>query len=620
VPVLTNPHVVFRVGPGPRRMRRVHFREGWCYELNNRAKHEVMNGSPDEARVHLIFDWVPRATWRAAATERCGGGLRLVQLGRGAALRQTRRRLFVTNYGSGADRHHGTTIDGGGNGNKGGSGRAVATKRTDALGREEKKARVSAAPGAATATDTTAPIDTPEDVLLASATELYNKCVRVPPPAATLGSLTQECKSVALPVFQALRSFSNGETTTRVLRRRLQALLGADSWRDAADVFVHACPDPERRDHWMRYLARIDTYLAEAKERRGTGSGSGGDPTATPAADAVDTLDSEYEFDELDMVGDDAANEHAFASPQAVRPLPGFVIAGVMKSGTTSLYDLLMQHPCCRRGRQKEPHVMDWRFAHVEKYAAQYLQARAHANQGIGAGAGVGADEDELHREVAAHNLRRPGGGAAIVHNAEERLDETIRNMYLQFFGPSIEELGQNAALTVGDGSPSYIMGGAKVARRIRKYAPGAKVLIILRNPVQRCVSQYNMIADRNGTPGQLKKRGNLKGRSFEQVVREDLASLDRFDWGAIGGKDEEEDWEMQAAEDERFEVRRLARLCWCKCSSEVCGVVFVVVVATAVVACCFCRCFHCCCSAVTTNRADRFSDPPPHTLPPNHR
>ena len=28
-----------------------------CYELNNRAKHEVYNGHSTEWRVHLIFDW-----------------------------------------------------------------------------------------------------------------------------------------------------------------------------------------------------------------------------------------------------------------------------------------------------------------------------------------------------------------------------------------------------------------------------------------------------------------------------------------------------------------------------------------------------------------------------------
>ena len=58
IPVVTNPDVVFRVGPGPHHMKRYSFRSGVCYELNNRAKHEVLNGSQEEWRVHLIFDWI----------------------------------------------------------------------------------------------------------------------------------------------------------------------------------------------------------------------------------------------------------------------------------------------------------------------------------------------------------------------------------------------------------------------------------------------------------------------------------------------------------------------------------------------------------------------------------
>ena len=44
------------------------------------------------------------------------------------------------------------------------------------------------------------------------------------------------------------------------------------------------------------------------------------------------------------------------------RPLISFVIVGCMKSGTTSLYDHIMQHPMCRRGKQKEFHFFDWRW------------------------------------------------------------------------------------------------------------------------------------------------------------------------------------------------------------------------------------------------------------------
>ena len=58
IPIFTNvDKVVFRSGNNVETMERFAFREGECFELNNRAKHQVYNGW-DQHRVHLIFDWV----------------------------------------------------------------------------------------------------------------------------------------------------------------------------------------------------------------------------------------------------------------------------------------------------------------------------------------------------------------------------------------------------------------------------------------------------------------------------------------------------------------------------------------------------------------------------------
>ena len=67
------------------------------------------------------------------------------------------------------------------------------------------------------------------------------------------------------------------------------------------------------------------------------------------------------------------------------------------------------------------------------------------------------------------------------------------------------------------------------LARRIKRVLPNVKIIMIIRNPVKRSISQYNMIADRSGTPGQLKKRGKLNGKSFETVVDEDIAAIHAF-------------------------------------------------------------------------------------------
>ena len=74
------------------------------------------------------------------------------------------------------------------------------------------------------------------------------------------------------------------------------------------------------------------------------------------------------------------------------------------------------------------------------------------------------------------------------------------------------------------------------LARRIKRVLPNVKIIMIIRNPVKRSISQYNMIADRSGTPGQLKKRGKLNGKSFETVVDEDIAAIHALVGGGGGG------------------------------------------------------------------------------------
>jgi hypothetical protein len=52
------------------------------------------------------------------------------------------------------------------------------------------------------------------------------------------------------------------------------------------------------------------------------------------------------------------------------------------------------------------------------------------------------------------------------------------------------------------------------------------KLIVMLRDPVKRAYSHYQMTADPNGTPQQLRMRRAVQGKTFEQVVEEDLARL----------------------------------------------------------------------------------------------
>lgn len=51
VPILTNPHVEFQIGP-----QRYHLEEGQAYEVNNLVTHSVANRG-ETPRIHLIFEY-----------------------------------------------------------------------------------------------------------------------------------------------------------------------------------------------------------------------------------------------------------------------------------------------------------------------------------------------------------------------------------------------------------------------------------------------------------------------------------------------------------------------------------------------------------------------------------
>lgn len=52
------------------------------------------------------------------------------------------------------------------------------------------------------------------------------------------------------------------------------------------------------------------------------------------------------------------------------------------------------------------------------------------------------------------------------------------------------------------------------------------KLVVMLRDPVKRAYSHFQMTADPTGTEHQLRRREAVKGKSFKQVVEEDLQLL----------------------------------------------------------------------------------------------
>lgn len=114
--------------------------------------------------------------------------------------------------------------------------------------------------------------------------------------------------------------------------------------------------------------------------------------------------------------------------------LPNFFLVGAAKSGTTSLYHYLSQHPDVYMPYNKEPH---W-FSRVQ---------------------------------------RVPGQGSYPIATEKE---------YLRLFK------GWNGESAVGEASPSYLWDEG-APRRISEAIPQARIVAILRNPVDRAYSHYLM-------------------------------------------------------------------------------------------------------------------------------
>jgi Sulfotransferase domain len=121
-----------------------------------------------------------------------------------------------------------------------------------------------------------------------------------------------------------------------------------------------------------------------------------------------------------------------------LRLLPEFLIVGVQKGGTTSLYKYLEQHPCVASAFAKEVHFFD-NHTRDYKYGKGIAWYRSHFVYGI-------------------------------------------FRLYHQL-------LHQKALIT-GEGSPDYIF-DLHAPKRIAETLPRVKLIILLRNPVDRAYSHY---------------------------------------------------------------------------------------------------------------------------------
>ena len=166
--------------------------------------------------------------------------------------------------------------------------------------------------------------------------------------------------------------------------------------------------------------------------------------------------------------------------------MPSFIVIGAQKCGTTSLYELLCEHPLVIRGKRRETHFFDWRWPdHLDGDPAAAAAALSTVSMSTTAVASSSSSSSTTATTTVSTS------------SLTAQLDE-----YKKYY--NADALFKYPSLLTGESTPSYLLHSDLVIPRIKAVCPWVKLLVVLRDPVDRAYSQYQMCNDSNGTPEQL--------------------------------------------------------------------------------------------------------------------
>jgi len=150
------------------------------------------------------------------------------------------------------------------------------------------------------------------------------------------------------------------------------------------------------------------------------------------------------------------------------------------------MYEYINQHPLAVKGRRRETHFFDWRWQ---------------------------------------NNLK----------TAKEQKD-----FYDKFFFANDLKLAPSCL--TGDSTPSYLLHSDIVIPRVKAVCPWVKLIVMLRDPVDRALSHYKMVTSEDGNEAQKMVRGVAwKGMTFEEVVDKEIGELESA--GVLGEDAGEAEW-----------------------------------------------------------------------------
>lgn len=164
---------------------------------------------------------------------------------------------------------------------------------------------------------------------------------------------------------------------------------------------------------------------------------------------------------------------------------PNFFLVGAVKAGTTSLYEYLKQHPEIYFSPIKEPNYFSTDIK-TSEFSNTYRKNTI-------------VDVDSYFRQTKLPPLQL----------AFVRKPEHYRRLFEDVSGEK----------AIGEASTSYLYSEI-AATNIRKYQPEARIIVIIRNPIDRVISHYQMAL----------RYGHTK-RSFREAVKKDWKTQQKG-WG----------------------------------------------------------------------------------------
>ena len=231
------------------------------------------------------------------------------------------------------------------------------------------------------------------------------------------------------------------------------------------------------------------------------------------------------------------------------RETPSYLIIGAQKAGTTSMYEYINQHPLSVKGRRRETHFFDWRWQDnlkTKKEQKEFYDKFFFANElkqvrGERSGAKgciVGWAGRAGYRRLALP-LERLRSGLVIVASLLLLLTPSVVASLLPLLSP----LSQCPSCLTGDSTPSYLLHSDIVIPRVKDVCPWVKLIVMLRNPIDRALSHYRMVTSDDGTDAQKKIRGMAwRGLTFEQVIEMEMVEMEKK--GLMGEDAGEQEWE----------------------------------------------------------------------------